>query len=116
MRATVLKDPALVKHAGRFVWLSVDTERDRNETFIEKFPVDNWPTFYVVDASDETASLKWLGTATVPQLEKLFDDGEQAVRKGSGEDPERLLATADRAYATGQRAEAAKLYRAALQK
>ncbi len=116
MRATVLKDAALTKHAGRFVWLSVDTEKERNEQFIEKFTVDNWPTFYIVDASTETANLKWLGTATVPQLEKLFDDGERAVRNTSGKELEQLLASADRAYATGQRAEAAKLFREALEK
>lgn len=116
MRATVLKDGALAKHAGRFVWLSVDTEKRGNEAFLQKFPVDNWPTFYVIDSEGETAALKWLGTANVGQLEKLFDDGEQAIRFRSGKDPEQLLASADRTYAGGQRAEAAKLYREALDK
>ncbi len=116
MRANVLNDAALMKQAGRFAWLSIDTEKSRNEAFIEKFPVDNWPTFYVIDPANETAVLKWLGTATVGQLEKLFDDGELAVRTSSGQTAEEVLALADRAHAEGRRAEAAKLYRDALQK
>jgi tetratricopeptide (TPR) repeat protein len=115
MRANVLNDAALMKHAGRFAWLSVDTEKAQNEAFLEKFPVDNWPTFFVIDPSNERAALKWLGTANVEQLEKLFDDGELAVRTLGGKSPEELLALADRAHAEGRPADAAKLYREALQ-
>src|SRR5262252_10923426 len=115
MRAYVLTDAALVKHARRFAWLSIDTEKAQNEAFIEKFPVDNWPTFIVVDPSNERAVLKWLGTANVAQLEKLFDDGELAMRTSGGKSAEELLAVADRANAEGNRLEAAKLYRQALQ-
>ena len=116
MRANVLNDAALVKHAGRFVWLSIDTEKSQNEGFLEKFPVDNWPTFYVIDSANEGAAMKWLGTASVPQLEKLFDDGELAVRTSSGKSADEVLALADRAHAEGRGADAAKLYREALQK
>lgn len=115
MRANVLTDPGLVKHAGRFAWLSIDTEKPQNEAFLEKFPVGTWPTFFIVDSSDQRAVLQWLGTANVAQLEKLFDDGELAVRTSAGKTPEELLALADRANAAGQRLEAAKLYRQALQ-
>src|SRR5262249_4392369 len=62
------------------------------------------------------AALKGLGTVDVGQLEKLLDDGEQAIRTTSGKDADQLLASADRAFAAGQRAEAAKLYREALDK
>ena len=30
MRATVFTDPALTRHAGRFVWLSLDMEKPQN--------------------------------------------------------------------------------------
>ena len=111
MRANVLNDAALVKHAGRFAWLSIDTEKSQNAGFLEKFPVDNWPTFYVIDSANEGAAMKWLGTASVQQLEKLFDDGELAVRTSSGKSADELLALADRAHAEGRGADAAKLYR-----
>ena len=64
MRATVLRDPALVKMAGRFVWLEIDTEKEGNAAFLEKFPIEVWPTFLVIDPATEKPVLKWLGTAT----------------------------------------------------
>ena len=115
MRANVLSDAGLVKHAGRFAWLSIDTEKPQNEAFLEKYPVDTWPTLFIIDPSTERPVLKWLGTANVAQLEKLFDDGELAMRTRSGEAPEELLALADRAHAEGRPLDAAKLYRQALQ-
>src|SRR5262252_7579863 len=109
MRAYVLNDAALVKHAGRFAWLSIDTEKPQNEAFVKKFPIDTWPTFFVVDPSSERAVFKWLGTADVAQLEKLFDDGEVAMRTSGGKSAEEQLAMADRANAQGNRLDAAKL-------
>jgi tetratricopeptide (TPR) repeat protein len=103
-----LTDPALGKHARRFVWLSIDTEKDQNRAFLEHYPVDTWPTLMVIDADREQAMLRWAGAATVPQLERLFDDGERALR-GDG-----TLARADRLAAAGQLAEAATAYKQAL--
>lgn len=114
MRAFVFTDKALAKHAGRFVWLSIDTEKDVNAAFVEKFPIENWPTMLVLDASTETPVLKWPGSATVPQLEKLFDDAERALAKGPMSEPERLLAEADRLNAERKYPEAAAQYAAAL--
>src|SRR5260370_27169084 len=116
MRAHVLSDPALVKHAGRFAWLSVDTEKAQNAGFVEKFPVESWPTFYVIDASTEKPVLKWTGTLDVPRLQKLFDDGEIAAPASGGNTPEEALALADRANGDGGESDAAKLYRQRLPK
>jgi hypothetical protein len=115
MRANVLNDPAHVKHAGRFAWLSIDTEKAQNQHFLEKFPVDNWPTFFFVDPSTEKAALKWAGSLDVRQLEKLLDDGELAVRSSGGNTTEAALALGDRAYGEGRASDAAGLYRKALQ-
>jgi tetratricopeptide (TPR) repeat protein len=110
MRASVLSDPALVKHAGRFAWLSIDTEKARNASFLEKFPINIWPTFLVIDPATEKPVLKWAGTLDVPRLEKLFDDAEIALRTSGSNTPEEALAFADRANAEGRKSEAAKLY------
>src|SRR5512136_2633053 len=107
MRATVLKDPALVKLAGRFVWLEIDTEKEGNVPFLEKFPIEVWPTFLVVDPATERPALKWLGTATAADLSRLLADGERAVKGGTGESADALLAQADRENAAGRGAEAA---------
>ena len=116
MRATVLNDPALVKMAGRFVWLEIDTEKEGSAAFLEKFPVEVWPTFLVVDPTTEKPVLKWLGTATARDMATLLADGERAVKGGSGETPAALLARADRADAAGHREEAIQLWRQALEK
>lgn len=110
MRAFVFTDKALARHAGRFVWLSIDTERPENAAFVEKYPVQSWPTLYVLDPRAEKAALKWAGSATVPQLEKLFDDGERAVR-GDAAGLEGELARADKLNAEGHPAEAAEVLR-----
>jgi len=114
MRATVLKDPALVKSAGRFVWLEIDTEKAENAPFLEKFPVEVWPTFLVVDPATQKPALKWLGTATAQDLERLLADGERAVKGMEGEAPAALLARADRANAAGEVGRAVELWREAL--
>src|SRR5512137_752254 len=116
MRATVLKDEALVKLAGRFVWLEIDTEKDGNAGFLEKYPIQVWPTFLVLDPTTEKAVLRWMGTATAPDLAKLLADGERAVKGGDGAGAEELLARADRANGEGRTAEAVGLWREALAK
>ena len=45
MRAYVFTDPALAKHAGQFVWLSIDTEKTGNAEFLRKYPIKAWPSF-----------------------------------------------------------------------
>jgi tetratricopeptide (TPR) repeat protein len=116
MRATVLKDDALVKLAGRFVWLEIDTEKDGNAPFLERHPIQVWPTFLVVDPATEKAVLRWMGTATAPDLVRLLADGERAVKGGEGATAEELLARADRANGEGRTAEAVGLWREALAK
>ena len=49
MRATVLTDAALTKHAGRFVWLSIDTEEAKNAAFLDTYPWEAVPTFEVLE-------------------------------------------------------------------
>src|SRR5262245_47576521 len=94
MRAFVFTDQALAKHAGQFVWLSIDTEKKQNADFSRKYPIRAWPSMYVIDPETETIVLRWVGGATVSQLDKLFAQGEQAVRRGGGSSAE-ALAKAD---------------------
>lgn len=114
MREHVLNQPELAVHAKRFVFLAIDTEKPSGATFLEKFPIDNWPTLLVVDPKTETAAVKWLGTVTVPQFIKLLDDGEVALAAHAGAAPVALLAKADRLYAEQKAAEAVVAYREAL--
>ena len=113
MRAFVFTDPALARHAGQFVWLSIDTEKSGNAPFLTKFPVEAWPSFFILDSRTEKAALRWVGGATVPQLEKILEDGRRAVG-GRERGIEEVLARADALYGEGKNAEAAREYREAL--
>ena len=113
MRAFVLTDASLERRAGQFVWLAIDTEKPENAAFKRKFPVEALPTFLVLDPKTESAALRWVGSATVPQLHKLLDDGRLAVH-GNGRGVEQTLARADRFYGDGKYKEAARGYREAL--
>jgi tetratricopeptide (TPR) repeat protein len=113
MRAFVFTDKALARHAGRFVWLELNTDVPDNAEFLEKYPVENWPTLFIIDAREEKALVRFAGSATVPQLERLFEDGERAWR-GVAQGPEGLLARGDALYGEGKSAEAADVLAQAL--
>jgi tetratricopeptide (TPR) repeat protein len=81
MRANVLTDARLVKLAGRFAWLDIDTERPANFAFVEQYPIDAWPTVYVIDPATERVLLRWVGAANAAELEKLLGDAERTFRK-----------------------------------
>ena len=68
---------------------------------------------YVIDPEKETIVLRWVGGATVSQLDKLFAQGEQAVRRSRGGASE-ALAKADALYGAGKYAESIPAYREAL--
>jgi tetratricopeptide (TPR) repeat protein len=115
MRAFVFTDKALQRHAGQFVWLSLDVEKAENAPYKKKYGADALPTFFVVDPKTEKVALRWVGGATVPQLQKILADGLTALKgSGSGGGLEEVLARADRSYADGDYGKAAADYREAL--
>ena len=113
LREHVLTRAELQHNEKRFVFLAINTERESNSPFLEKYPVEVWPTLFVVDPAKEQAVLKWLGTGTVEQLERLFEDGERTAKAAAkSDDPLALLAEADRLYA--ERKDAIPAYQAAV--
>jgi len=112
MRAFVFTDKALERQAGRFVWLSVNTEKRENAAVLAKYPIQASPTLFVIDPVAEKVVLKYVGGATVTQLQRILDDGARAA--GVGRKPDEWLAKADALYSAGQDKEAAEAYRAAL--
>ena len=114
MRAHVLPDARLARLAGRFVWLDVNTEDPRNAAFLASFPIDAWPTLFVVDPDAERAVLRWTGTATAAEVAALATDGERAVRAGRLSTADAALARADGLMAERRHAEAAAAFREAL--
>ncbi|MEO8587171.1 MAG: tetratricopeptide repeat protein [Acidobacteriota bacterium] len=115
MRAFVFTDKALGRQAGRFVWLSINTEKRENAAVLAKYPIQASPTLFVIDPVAEKVVLKYVGGATVPQLQRILDDGARAAgHGGKGGKPDELLAKADALYSGGQTKEAAEAYRTAL--
>ena len=98
MRATVLTDAGLAKHAGRFVWLSIDTENEKNAAFLDRYPWEAVPTFEVIDAESEKIAYRWLGAVDAAELTRRFDEAERACRRtapadiASPEGPDATLA------------------------
>jgi tetratricopeptide (TPR) repeat protein len=74
MRAFVFPDDRLRAMSDRFVWLSVDTEREENAALVEKLGVWALPTLFVIDARDERVALAWPGSLAAPELAALLDD------------------------------------------
>src|SRR5512143_2030437 len=97
MRAYVFTDKTLARRAGQFVWLSVDTEKPDNAPFLRKYPVEAWPSYFVLDSAGEKVAVRWVGGATVAQVEKILDDGRAAVR-GREKGVDAILARADALY------------------
>ena len=114
MRAYTWTDKALTRHAGRFVWLSLDMEKAKNAPARKQIGITAFPTLYVVDPADGHVAIRWLGGASVTQLERLFDDGELAVTGGAKGPALEALIAADRAYGAEKFAEACTQYVRAL--
>lgn len=114
MRAYVFTDKALGRYAGRFVWLSINTENSANAAFLAKYPIPALPTLLVIDPKRDSLALRYVGGATVGQLTKLLDDASANVRKGAQNEADRRLAAADKLAAAGNHAEASKDYEAAI--
>jgi thiol-disulfide isomerase/thioredoxin len=115
MRAYVFTDPAMRAHADDFVWLAVDTEKPDNASFVEAFPMEAWPTLWVVDAKTGKPGLKWLGSATAPELASLLEDAKLAIVRGDkGGEAAAALVRGNKASAEARREDAAREYRTAL--
>lgn len=110
MREHVFNRPELLKHGQRYVFLSIDTEKEKNAPFLQKYPIDVWPTLFVVDPKTETVALKWIGSATVEQFGKLLDDGEKAWKPAKDD----KLAKADRLFGQKDAKGSAAAYKDAL--
>ena len=114
MRANVLNDAALVKQAGQFAWLSIDSDKPVNAAFVDRFATGGVPLFLVIDPVKEQAVLNWYGTATAPQLVNLLADGKSAIGGGAtGADA--LLSRGDAMNGQKKPGEAAIWYEQALQ-
>jgi tetratricopeptide (TPR) repeat protein/thiol-disulfide isomerase/thioredoxin len=85
MRSFVFPDAGLRPAKDAVVWLSVETETEKNRDVVEKFPVDAWPTFQIIDPDTEQVIGQWVGSSSVNEMRQFVLDTAaswQAARKG----------------------------------
>ncbi len=115
MKSYVFPDPALRTFASRFVWLSLDTERDENAPVVSKLKVRVLPTLYVIEPASEQPVVAWPGSLTAVELAELLGDAELAAKRGdAGGEAAAALLRGDQATAGGKEDEAIAAYRSAL--
>lgn len=106
MQRYVFADSKLSPVVDRYVWLELDMEKPENATFREKFPVEAFPTYFILDPRNEKALIRWIGGCSVERVLTLLEEASLAY---AGETPERL-ANADALYAEGKNEEAIAAY------
>jgi Tetratricopeptide repeat len=114
MKANVYSDKSLERYAGRFVWLSINTEAAETAEFLKRYPIPALPTLLVLDPKRDEVSLRYVGGANIVQLRGMLDDAEQRKRSRSEASADKLLAAADQLASDGQQAAAAKAYESAI--
>jgi thiol-disulfide isomerase/thioredoxin len=86
MQRFVLSDPGMKPVAEQMVWTAVETETEKNKPVVDKYPVDSWPTFLVVDPESEKVLGRWIGSASVQEMRAFVQDGIKAYRATSKPD------------------------------
>jgi tetratricopeptide (TPR) repeat protein len=114
MRAYVYTDKSLERYAGRFVWLSVNTENKANAAFLKKYPIPALPTTLVLDAKRDAVVLRYVGGANIEQVRSMLDDAEKTYRNRALSAADKLLAQGDEAASKGDHALSAKRIREAM--
>lgn len=113
MRAYVFTDPALRPVAGRFVWLALDGEKAQNAAVSQRLRIPGYPTFYILDPATGRVALRWVGSMTVDQMQRILASGETAVR-GGATPLDAAMVRADSLYAVGADSAATSAYLALL--
>jgi tetratricopeptide (TPR) repeat protein len=81
---------ALAPFASRFVFLSLDTEREANAATVAKLDVRVLPTMFVVDPAKENVVFAWPGSMTAEELGALLADASSAAPPARWLDRSRL--------------------------
>ncbi|HET7435305.1 MAG TPA: thiol reductase thioredoxin [Thermoanaerobaculia bacterium] len=114
MRAYVYTDKSLERYAGRFVWLSLNTENAKNAAFLKKYPIPALPTLLVLDAKRDSVALRYVGGANVSQVRKMLDDASSTYHSRAVSTADTALTRGDKLAAAGEHADAIKAYEEAL--
>jgi len=112
MQNYVLTDASLAPLAERVVLVELDTDKPENAAFLEKYTVNVWPTFFIIDPNSGEATGLWPGSASVNEFRGFVEDGLAGIeaKDADPDSPARLMVAAKAKQASGKYAEAAKDY------
>jgi tetratricopeptide (TPR) repeat protein len=114
MRANVYTDKSLERYAGRFVWLSINTEDASSAAFLKRYPIPALPTLLILDAKRDNVALRYVGGANVTQVKTMLGDAEKTYRSRAGAEADRDLAEGDRFAAEGKQDQAVHAFEEAI--
>jgi tetratricopeptide (TPR) repeat protein len=80
MQRYVLADPAMKAVADEVVWASIETETEKNKPIVEKYPLDGWPTFLLIDPDGEQVLGRFLGSGSVQDIRQFVQNGVRDYR------------------------------------
>jgi len=115
MKRYVLPDPGLRPVKDAVVWLAIDSENPKNNAFLDRFPLDAWPTFLVIEPRGERVVGRWVGAASVKDFRAFVQEGARAAGSEKHDAATAALHTGYEARAKGDFAAAAEAYRKALE-
>src|SRR5205823_13303440 len=70
MKRFVFPDPGLRPVKDAVVWLAIDSENPKNNDFPDRFPLDAWPTFLIIEPRAERVVRRWIDAASVNDFRK----------------------------------------------
>ena len=117
MKNFVLPDPAIAVLTKRVVFATVDSDRDANAAFMDRYAVNAWPTLFVLDPANGAVLGLQQGAVSVGELRTFINDAaDLRDAKLSPKGPMVVLLAARRARAKAKWRLAAGKYRLALER
>src|ERR671936_173674 len=117
MKRFVFPDAGLRPVKDAVVWLSIDSENPKNNAFLDRFPLDAWPTFLILEPRAERVVGRWIGAASVNDFRTFVQEGVRSA--GAKQKANAARAQLHRGYearARGDFSDAAAAYSKALQR
>lgn len=119
MKHYVFTEPALAPLESRVVFLALDTDREANAAFLEKFPVHVWPSLFAIDPDSENLMGFWPGSASLTELRGFLNDSLLALEQLNNSElprdsPLHLMVRAKSAQNEGNPQQAEALFEKAL--
>jgi thiol-disulfide isomerase/thioredoxin len=88
MQRDVLSDPSLRSYEDRIVFAAVDTDKPEAASFVEKFPLKVWPTFFVIDPANQVALAEHGGSLSLDELKAFLDEALRTRDPAHAKEPQ----------------------------